>query len=52
MECDHVFVGRSDGVHCQKCGLHLSGREYVKLLNRGKPEEKPEKPRRKKVVEP
>ena len=27
-ECEHVFIGRSDGAHCTKCGLHLSGREY------------------------
>ena len=27
--CNHVFIGRSDGVHCTKCGWHLSGREYA-----------------------
>lgn len=31
MECEHVFVGRSDGVHCQKCGLHLTAEGYKEL---------------------
>ena len=21
-ECNHVFIGKSDGVHCTRCGLH------------------------------
>jgi hypothetical protein len=27
-ECNHVFIGRSDGVHCTKCGLHMRAAEY------------------------
>lgn len=22
--CHHVFIGRADGVHCTRCGLHLA----------------------------
>ena len=21
-ECNHVFIGKSDGVYCTRCGLH------------------------------
>ena len=45
-ECKHVFIGKYDGVHCTKCGLHMSPSEYVKYLN---PEEKPKRQIRKKV---
>lgn len=31
MECEHVFVGRADGVHCKKCGLHLTAAGYKDL---------------------
>lgn len=31
-ECNHVFIGRADGVHCQKCGMHMSTEEYAKYL--------------------
>lgn len=47
-ECNHVFIGRSDGVHCTKCGLHMSASEYIKYLN-PEPEEKPKRQTRKKV---
>lgn len=33
MECEHVFVGRADGVHCKKCGLHLTAEQYHELLH-------------------
>lgn len=26
--CKHYFVGTADGVHCKRCGLHMSRREY------------------------
>lgn len=45
-ECNHSFVGRVDGVHCIKCGLHMSASEYVKYLY---PEEKTKRQTRKKV---
>lgn len=48
-ECSHLFIGRSDGVHCTKCGLHMSAAEYVKFLKPEKPEEKPKRQNRKKV---
>ncbi len=39
--CKHVFVGKADGVHCAKCGLHMSAAEYVRFLH---PETAPESP--------
>lgn len=32
MECKHVFEGRADGVHCKRCGLHLTAKQYHELL--------------------
>jgi len=32
MECNHLFEGRADGVHCKLCGLHLSTEEYRRCL--------------------
>lgn len=48
-ECKHVFTGRFDGVHCEKCGLHMNVSEYFKYLHPEKPEEKPKHQTRKKV---
>lgn len=48
-KCNHNFIGRSDGVHCTKCGLRMSGSEYVKYLHAGGKEEKP-KPQNKKKM--
>lgn len=31
--CPHVFVGRADGVHCTRCGLHLTAQQYHELLH-------------------
>ena len=31
--CPHVFIGRADGVHCARCGLHLTARQYHELLH-------------------
>ena len=31
MGCEHVFIGRADGVHCKKCGLHLTAEGYKEL---------------------
>ena len=31
--CPHVFVGRADGVHCARCGLHLTAQQYHELLH-------------------
>lgn len=31
--CPHVFIGRADGVHCARCGLHLTPRQYHELLH-------------------
>lgn len=41
--CNHVFVGKADGVHCAKCGLHLSAEEYAHRLK--PPEEKSKAPK-------
>ena len=32
-DCKHVFVGRADGVHCTRCGLHLTAQQYHELLH-------------------
>lgn len=32
-DCHHVFIGRADGVHCTRCGLHLSPQQYHELLH-------------------
>lgn len=31
--CHHVFIGRADGVHCTRCGLHLTAQQYHELLH-------------------
>ena len=31
--CHHVFIGRADGVHCTRCGLHLTPQQYHELLH-------------------
>ena len=50
-ECNHVFIGKVDGVHCTKCSLHMSASEYVKLFytKSEKTTEKPKRQQRKKV---
>ncbi len=30
-ECNHVFIGRSDGVHCVKCSFHMNAWDYAKF---------------------
>lgn len=32
-DCHHVFIGRTDGVHCTRCGLHLTAQQYHELLH-------------------
>ena len=32
-DCHHVFIGRADGVHCTRCGLHLTTQQYHELLH-------------------
>ena len=27
-ECNHIFIGKADGVHCTRCGAHFSADEY------------------------
>ena len=31
--CPHVFIGKTDGVHCTRCGLHLTAQQYHELLH-------------------
>lgn len=31
--CPHVFIGKADGVHCTRCGLHLTAQQYHELLH-------------------
>lgn len=32
MECIHEFIGKSDGAHCVKCGLHMTAKEYMDYM--------------------
>lgn len=51
-ECNHVFIGRADGVHCNKCGLHMSITEYSDYMGSkttGENKAKPKRQTRKKV---
>lgn len=48
-ECKHSFIGRNNGVHCTKCGLHMSAAEYAEYLNAGSTKKKPKRQTRKKV---
>ena len=48
-ECNHVFVGKHDGVYCTKCNLHMSASEYIQYLDCKPKEEKPKRQTRKKV---
>lgn len=43
--CKHEWLGASNGVHCTRCGVHLTPQAYKESLQKG---EKP-KPSRKKV---
>ena len=45
--CPHVFVGRADGVHCTRCGLHLTAQQYHELLHPPKPQAATEQPQAK-----
>lgn len=38
-ECNHVFIGRVDGVHCVRCGTHMNAQEYEKWLKQSSAEE-------------
>ena len=29
-ECNHVFIGKADGVHCNKCDLSMNTMEYAR----------------------
>lgn len=55
-DCRHVFIGRADGVHCTRCGLHLTPQQYHELLHPPEPaaveppQEKPKRTRKKKEV--
>ncbi len=41
-ECNHVFIGRSDGVYCTKCGLYMTAADYAAFLHPDKTAVKPE----------
>ena len=40
--CNHVFMGRAEGVTCMRCGLRMTTDEYMAYL--GTPEEPKEEP--------
>lgn len=48
-ECNHVFIGRSDGVYCTKCGLYMNAEDYAAFLHPDKTAAKPKRQTRKKV---
>ena len=31
--CKHAYIGKEDGVHCTRCGLHLTTQQYRELLH-------------------
>lgn len=37
MACNHVLIGDKNGVHCDKCGMVMTAKEY--LESRKKPAE-------------
>ena len=41
--CNHVFMGRAEGVTCMRCGLRMTTDEYMAYL--GTPEEPKEEPK-------
>lgn len=43
MSCNHVWVGRKNGVTCKLCGEHLTASEYRRLSTQKEPEKEPEK---------
>ena len=48
IDCNHEFIGKSDGVHCVKCGLHLSTAKYARHMKQkenaqGTPKRRPRK---------
>lgn len=47
--CQHVFIGHSDGVCCLECGLKMSAVEYGEYLKARNKAEKPKRQTRKKV---
>lgn len=46
VECKHIFIGKSDGVHCAKCGLHMTVAEYLDYMHSKMTEENKDKPKR------
>ena len=46
MECDHVFMGHSEGVTCKRCGLRMTTDEYMAYLGTPEEPEAPKKPKR------
>lgn len=47
--CQHIFLGCSDGVDCVKCGVHMSAKEYIEYSAGKNKAEKPKRQTRKKV---
>ena len=50
MKCDHVFMGRAEGVTCMRCGLRMTTDEFMAYL--GTPEEPKEEPNEEPKEEP
>ena len=46
MECEHVFMGRAQGVTCKRCGLRMTTDEYMAYLGTPEEPEAPKKPKR------
>ena len=48
-ECEHVFIGKPDGAHCVKCGIHMTVTEYLDYMRPKIMAGKPSRQIRKKV---
>ena len=46
-ECNHVFIGRSGGAHCTKCGLYMTAEDYAAFLHPDQTAAKPKRNRKK-----
>ena len=44
--CNHVFMGRAEGVTCMRCGLRMTTDEYMAYLGTPEEPEAPKKPKR------
>lgn len=46
LECKHIFIGKTDGAHCIKCGIHMTVAEYLDYMRPKMMRENKDKPKR------